>query len=78
MAKGARDLIHDKADVLASTANFLKNYGWRRGATLGRGHGQYGGYSRLEQIDRSTPRRLHILPNSWPTPKHVNAIDARI
>jgi lytic murein transglycosylase len=29
--KGRRDLIHDKADVLASTANFLKNNGWRRG-----------------------------------------------
>jgi lytic murein transglycosylase len=28
---GRRDLIHDKADVLASTANFLKNQGWQRG-----------------------------------------------
>jgi lytic murein transglycosylase len=35
--KGRRDLIHDKADVLASTANFLKNYGWRRGEPWGEG-----------------------------------------
>ena len=30
--KGTRDLIHDVPDVLASTANFLKNYGWQPGA----------------------------------------------
>ncbi len=29
---GRRDLIHDTADVLASTANFLQGHGWRRGA----------------------------------------------
>jgi lytic murein transglycosylase len=29
---GRRDLIHDVPDVLASTANYLKNYGWQRGA----------------------------------------------
>lgn len=29
---GTRDLIRDTADVLASTANFLKSYGWVRGA----------------------------------------------
>ena len=28
---GKRDLVHDKADVLASTANFLQSNGWRRG-----------------------------------------------
>ncbi len=28
---GRRDLIHDTADVLASTANFLYSNGWRRG-----------------------------------------------
>jgi lytic murein transglycosylase len=31
-ADGTRDLIHDTADVLASTANFLHANGWRRGA----------------------------------------------
>ncbi len=29
---GHADLIHDVPDVLASTANFLKSYGWQRGA----------------------------------------------
>ncbi|WP_036263271.1 lytic murein transglycosylase [Methylocapsa aurea] len=29
---GRRDLIHDVPDVLASTANYLKGYGWQRGA----------------------------------------------
>jgi membrane-bound lytic murein transglycosylase B len=28
---GRRDLIHSKADALASTANFLVAYGWRAG-----------------------------------------------
>ena len=30
--RGRVDLIHDVPDVLASTANFLKGYGWQRGA----------------------------------------------
>jgi lytic murein transglycosylase len=29
---GRRDLIHDVPDVLASTANYLASYGWKRGA----------------------------------------------
>jgi lytic murein transglycosylase len=29
---GRRDLLHSPADVLASTANYLKGYGWKRGA----------------------------------------------
>lgn len=29
---GRRDLIHDVPDVLASTANFLAQHGWKRGA----------------------------------------------
>jgi lytic murein transglycosylase len=29
--KGRRDLIHNSADALASTANYLKGYGWRSG-----------------------------------------------
>jgi len=28
---GRRDLIHDVPDVLASTANYLKGYGWQKG-----------------------------------------------
>jgi lytic murein transglycosylase len=29
--KGRRDLIHSVADAMASTANYLKGYGWQRG-----------------------------------------------
>ncbi len=34
---GRADLLHDVPDVLASTANFLKGYGWQRGAGWGPG-----------------------------------------
>jgi lytic murein transglycosylase len=32
---GRRDLIHSVPDVLASTANYLKGYGWQRGQPWG-------------------------------------------
>ena len=38
---GRRDLIHSKADVLASTANFLKGHGWKRGQPWGEGTANY-------------------------------------
>lgn len=38
---GRRDLIHSKADVLASTANFLKAHGWKRGQPWGEGTANY-------------------------------------
>ena len=34
---GSVDLIHDVPDVLASTANFLKSYGWQAGVGWGPG-----------------------------------------
>ncbi len=34
---GRRDLIHSVPDVLASTANYLKGYGWQRGRPWGEG-----------------------------------------
>ena len=34
---GRRDLIHSRADVLASTANFLKGHGWVAGGGYGPG-----------------------------------------
>ncbi len=34
---GKRDLIHDRSDVLASTANFLSSNGWQRGQPWGEG-----------------------------------------
>jgi len=38
---GRRDLIHSSADVLASTANFLKSHGWQRGQGWGPGSANY-------------------------------------
>jgi lytic murein transglycosylase len=34
---GRRDLIHSVPDVLASTANYLKGYGWQKGQPWGEG-----------------------------------------
>lgn len=38
---GRRDLIRSKADVLASTANYLRAYGWKRGASWDPGTANY-------------------------------------
>lgn len=38
---GRRDLVNSSADVLASTANFLKGHGWQRGADWGEGSGNF-------------------------------------
>ncbi|MBN9251049.1 MAG: lytic murein transglycosylase [Mesorhizobium sp.] len=39
---GRRDLIHSRADVLASTANFLRGHGWSAGGGYGPGEANYG------------------------------------
>jgi lytic murein transglycosylase len=39
---GKRDLIHSRADVLASTANFLRGHGWSAGGGYGPGESNYG------------------------------------
>lgn len=39
---GRRDLIRSKADVLASTANFLRAHGWQAGAGYGPGESNNG------------------------------------
>ncbi|MHA6642630.1 lytic murein transglycosylase [Mesorhizobium sp. A623] len=39
---GRRDLIHSRADVLASTANFLRGHGWSAGGGYGPGQANYG------------------------------------
>lgn len=39
---GRRDLIRSKADVLASTANFMKEHGWVAGGGYGPGDVNYG------------------------------------
>jgi membrane-bound lytic murein transglycosylase B len=36
-AVGGRNLISSSSDALASTANYLKAYGWQRGAPWGEG-----------------------------------------
>ncbi len=38
---GRRDLVRSVPDILASTANYLKRHGWKRGATWGPGTGNY-------------------------------------
>ena len=38
---GGRDLIHSVPDVMASTANFLKSYGWRRGQPWSPGNANF-------------------------------------
>jgi lytic murein transglycosylase len=38
---GRRDLIHSVPDVLASTANYLKSYGWQRGQPWGEGSANF-------------------------------------
>lgn len=38
---GKRDLIHSRADVLASTANFLRGHGWVAGGGYGPGQVNY-------------------------------------
>jgi lytic murein transglycosylase len=38
---GKRDLIHSAPDALASTANYLKGYGWRRGEGWDEGSGNF-------------------------------------
>ena len=39
---GHRDLIHSRADVLASTANFLRGHGWSAGGGYGPGETNFG------------------------------------
>ncbi|MFI5012270.1 MAG: lytic transglycosylase domain-containing protein [Hyphomicrobiales bacterium] len=39
---GGRNLIRSVPDVLASTANYLRSYGWSRGAAWGPGTGNFG------------------------------------
>ena len=38
---GRRDLLHSVPDVLASTANFLRSYGWQRGGSWGPGSANF-------------------------------------
>ena len=53
---GRRDLIHSSADALASTANYLKGYGWKAGAPWDEGTANYGvltGWNKAEVYRRT-------------------------
>jgi lytic murein transglycosylase len=53
---GHRDLIHSSADALASTANYLKGYGWKPGAPWGEGTANFGvltGWNKAEVYRRT-------------------------
>ncbi len=60
-------------DVLASTANYLKGYGWKRRQALERRRSQLRSDPRLEQGPWSTPRPSRPSPSAWkaaaPAPK---------
>ena len=43
------DLIGNSADALASTANFLKKHGWKRGAGVARGRAELRRAARMER-----------------------------
>ena len=47
---GRADLIRSTADVLASTANYLKGKGWRKGARLDAGLGEFRRDQGVEQV----------------------------
>jgi membrane-bound lytic murein transglycosylase B len=47
---GGRNLIHSAPDALASTANFLKSYGWVRGQPWGPGTANF---SVIQQWNKS-------------------------
>ena len=63
---GRRDLIHSRADVLASTANFLRGHGWSAGGGYGPGESNYGVGIR-GTAPRSTSRRWPNSPGASPT-----------
>jgi lytic murein transglycosylase len=48
---GRRDLIRSRADVLASTANYLRAYGWRKGGSWQPGSANY---NVIKQWNRAT------------------------
>ena len=48
---GRRDLIHSSADALASTANYLKGYGWKAGQPWGEGTANFGVLDRWNKAE---------------------------
>ena len=53
---GRRDLIHSFGDALASTANYLKGYGWQKGKPWDEGTPNFGvltGWNKAEVYRRT-------------------------
>lgn len=48
---GRRDLVRSVPDILASTANYLKRHGWKRGAAWGPGTGNYAAIKQWNRAD---------------------------
>ena len=49
--RGKPDLIHNKADVLASTANYLAQHGWQRGQGYGPGEPNFAAIKEWNKAD---------------------------
>jgi lytic murein transglycosylase len=67
---GRRDLVHDAADALASTANFLRKSGWQPGQT-------WGFEVRLPAGYHGPSGRTHKLPMSFWAAHGVTRVDHR-
>ena len=59
---GRVDLIHSSFDALASTANYLKGYGWQAGAPWGEGTRQFRSAAQVEQGRRLLPHDRLVRP----------------
>ncbi len=59
---GRRDLIHSWPDALASTANYLKGYGWQAGRAVGGRQRQLPGVAQMEQGRRLLPHDRLVRP----------------
>jgi len=61
---GRRDLIHSYADALASTANYLKGYGWQAGKPWDEGTANFGvltGWNKAEVYRKTIARFANLL-----------------
>ena len=50
---GRRDLIRSKADALASTANYLKAYGWKAGQPAAANIGALAGWNKASVYQKT-------------------------
>jgi len=76
--KGRADLVRSPADVLASTANYLKNHGWQRGQGWDQGGGRISRRSRNGIRQKSTPRPSRYSPTDSTAGVRSSARSARL